>query len=193
MELKYGKHVEYVCTRLSRLCGMSYRLKQHLDLQSAKNIYYSCVYSTIKYCIGVYGGILQCNQTGNRLRSLQKRIVRNLFGVFERNEVDLFKKYAILKIEDIHKLMLAIYMFRIVVLNECPTLMDCLELTCPDHTHSTRNREKFILPFPRVENLRTNFKYQCPNIWNNIPESIKHARNVQSFKKAFISHLLNTY
>ena len=192
-KLKYGKHVNYICTKLSRLCGMSFRLRQHLDLQSAKNIYYSCVYSTIKYCIGVYGGILHCNQTGNRLKSLQKRIVKNLFGVFEQNDVDLFKKFEILKIDDVHKLTIAIYMFRIVVLNECPTLMDCLELAYPDHQHSTRNRDKFVLPFPRIESLRTNFKYQCPNVWNNIPENIKNLKSLHSFKKSLISYMLNMY
>ena len=192
-KLRYGKHIDHLCGKLSRLCGMSFRLKHHLNVKSAKNIYYSCVYSSIKYCIGIYGGILQCNQTGNRLKSLQKRIVRNLFGVFERQDTNLFKKYEILRIEDIHRLTLAIYMYKIIMLNECPTLKDCLDLAYPEHQHSTRNKDKLILPFPRVENLRSNFKYQCPDIWNNIPEHIKNAKTVQSFKKSLISQMLNMY
>ena len=84
-------------------------------------------------------------------------------------------------------------MYRIVKLNECPTLMDCLALSYPDHQHSTRNRDKFVLPFPRIENLRSNFKYQCPNIWNNIPDNIKNSRSVQSFKKSYTAYMLNLY
>ena len=80
------------------------------------------------------------------------------------------------------------------MLNECPTLMDCLDMAAyPEHQHSTRNKDKLILPFPRVENLRSNFKYQCPDIWNNIPEHIKNAKTVQSFKKSLISQMLNMY
>ena len=34
--LEYGKHVDELCGRISRLCGVSFRLKKHLNLKSAK-------------------------------------------------------------------------------------------------------------------------------------------------------------
>ena len=57
-KLKYHDHIEYLSNRISHLCGVSYRLNKHLDLKSAKNIYFSCIYSLLTYCICVYGGVL---------------------------------------------------------------------------------------------------------------------------------------
>ena len=67
--LKYNEHLEYLCGRLSRICGMTFRIKYHLNLRSAKNMYFSMIYSVVTYCICIYGGVLQCTQRGSRLIS----------------------------------------------------------------------------------------------------------------------------
>ena len=54
-KLKFNKYVDHLCSILSRYCGMTFKLRGHLDLQSAKNTYYSCIHSAIKYCICTYG------------------------------------------------------------------------------------------------------------------------------------------
>ena len=192
-KLKYERHIDYLCGKISKLCGMSLRLKGHLDLKAARNVYYSCVYSSLMYCIGVFGGVLQCTQRGNRLKSLQDRVVKNLFSAFIGPNLDIYKTMKILKISDCHKLAIGIYMYKVVRLNECPTLQSNLDLSYPSHHYGTRNRNNLILPFPRVESLRINFKYQCSSIWNLIPDYIKQSISLSRFKKALIQYYISEY
>ena len=191
--LKYQKHIENVCNGMARLCGVTYQFQNHLNLISAKNIYYACIYSKLTYCICVYGGIFQCTQRGKRLINLQERAVKNLFSPFCNKNICIFKQTNLLKLKDIHVLYMGIYMYKILNQNLCPTLQSNLDLIYPNHNHDTRGRENLVLPFPRVETLRINFKYQCNDIWNKIPSEIKSSKSLKSFKRELTSYLINKY
>ena len=39
----------------------------------------------------------------------------------------------------------------------------------PDHSHSTRYTSNLVVPFPRVNTVKINYKYQFVKIWNNLP------------------------
>ena len=71
-KLRYGRQIEVLKVTLSRFCGMSYRLKEHLNLKAAKNIYYSCVFSCVKYCMCIWGGKVQLTQIANNLVRLHE-------------------------------------------------------------------------------------------------------------------------
>ena len=192
-KLKYQKHVENLCERVSRLCGVSYRLQRLLDIKSAKNVYYSCIYSILIYCISVWGGILQCTQRGKRLIKLHERSVKNLFSLFYPRAPCIFKEMNILKLKDIHSLYIGIYMFKVVKLNQVPTLQLNLDLTYPNHGYETRNRNDPLCPFPRVTSIRLSFKYQCVNIWNEIPDNIKETNSLKNFKKRLTQYFIDQY
>ena len=68
--LKFHKQIDQLCIKMSRLCGVSHRLGHHLDYVSARNFYYSFVYSVLTYCVCIWGGILQCTARGAHLESL---------------------------------------------------------------------------------------------------------------------------
>ena len=62
---------------------------------------------------------------------LHERSVRNLFSSFFPTPMCIFKRIKILKVKDIYRLYMAIYMFKIIKLNLCPTLQNNLNLTFP--------------------------------------------------------------
>ena len=99
----------------------------------------------------------------------------------------------ILKLVDIHKLYVAIYMFKILRMDLCPTLLSSLDINTASHMYSTRHRDDLILPFPRVETLRINFKYQYVSIWNSVPENIKACGSLTRFKSLLIEYFLSQY
>ena len=191
--LKYNEHIELLCTKIAKLCSISYRIRNDLNLKSAKNVYFSCIYSILTYCICVYGGVLQCTSRGDRLINLHKRSVKNLFGRFGNRNVCIFKNMGILKLVDIHKFYVAIYMYKVLKMNLCPTLQMNLDINTPSHHYETRHRNDLILPFPRVIALRINFKYQCNNVWNNIPDEIKNCTSLKCFKRNLTNHFLDQY
>ena len=99
----------------------------------------------------------------------------------------------LLKLNDIHKLYACIYMYKIVVLNEVPTLQRNLNIQYPSHNYSTRNCTNPVVPFPRVITLELNYKYQCTKIWGQIPEYIKAQPSLKTFKKVLTDYFLSKY
>ena len=188
---KFNTHIDSLKSRLSSLRGMSYRLRNHLDIRAAKQLYYSCVYSVAMYGIAVWGGALICNHRADSLIRLQRHILENLFSKFFSDDINFHAK--ILKIEDVYRLRVAIYMFRILVLNELPILKRCLLLSQAPHTYGTRNASDLRLPYPRTEVIRLSYKYQFVNVWNSIPERIRLLPSLKQFKRALTDHFLSRY
>ena len=192
-KLKYQKQIDTLCTKTSRLCGVSYRLQGHLDMRAAKNVYFSCIYSVLTYCICIFGGVFQNSQRGKRLISLHNKSVKNLFCKFCLSGGCIFKQMKLLKLIDIHKLYVCIYMYKMISLNEVPTLQKNMNLQYPSHNYETRIRSNPIVPFPRVITLEINYKYQCTKIWGEIPDYMKALSSLKIFKKTLTDYFLSKY
>ena len=191
--LKYHKQIENLESKLSRLSGVAYRLKKGLNMKAAKSYYYSCIYATVNYCICVWGGVLQSTGRGTKLCKLYEKCVRNIFyGLYPQGECP-FKSINILKLKDIHIFCASVYMYRALKNDEFPTLQNNLNARTAVHEHNTRTRENLQLPFPRVENIRINYIYQCQNIWNCLPQNIKSSPSLKIFKKNLHKHMIEMY
>ena len=127
---------------------------------AAKNLYFSCIYSSLVYCTCTQGGILQCTQRGRLLVKYHEKIVLHIFDRFVPENVCIFKHMKIIKLLDLHEFSVSIYMHKVLKLHTSDTLRDYLELELPQHDYSTRNRSNFVNPFPRVENIRCNYKFE---------------------------------
>ena len=191
--LKFHYNIENLKGKLSQACGMSYRIKKYLNFAAAKKLYYSTFYSVIQYCIGVYGGVMLCTQRCKQMERSQDRMMKNLFSRFYPHSQDLYKTIGILKLPDIYRLRAATYMYRCLIKGECPTIHNNLSISYPQHSYETRNRNRLLEPFPRVETIRMNFQYQFVMVWNNVPDHIKAKRNFKLFKKSLIEYILGEY
>ena len=192
-DLKFHSQIKIIENKLSQFCGITYRLHKFFNFRSSKNVYYACIYSVISYCIAVWGGVTQCTSRCNRLDNLHKRIIKNLFHKYFSAGGCLFKAAKILKLGDIFRLRVGIYMYKICNTNSVPTLKNALDLHFPDHDYSTRGSNTLVVPFPRVESIRINFKYQFVKVWNDVPENIKASESIAIFKNSLKQHFLNSY
>ena len=191
--LKYNVHINYLCGRLSQLCGMTYRLSSILNLESSKQVYFACVYSIVRYCICIWGGTLHFGHSTDRLCKIYKKCVENLFSKFVSPNCCVFKAVRILKLADIHKYNVGVYMFKIIKLQSCPTLQSNLRLEYPQYNYNTRHREEVSTPFPRINVSIVNYKYQCSKIWNSLPMSIRSASSLTDFKNKIKIHIFSGY
>ena len=73
--LKFHTHIDHLKSKLQQYAGITYRLHRYFNDSAAKNLYYSCVFSAVKYCICVWGGVLQCTTRGAPLVRLHDRII----------------------------------------------------------------------------------------------------------------------
>jgi hypothetical protein len=194
-KLKYQEHIVSLQNRVSRFCGISYRLGSYFTIGTARSFYYAFFYSTASYCIVVWGGVLVCSQRGNRLENMQKRIVKNLFQKFYVNLAynELLKEVELLKLVDIYKFRVGCMMYKMLKEGFCPALLEYIDPHTANHEFNTRNVNRFVLPLPSVENIRMNFKYQCLNTWNNIPYNIKTVESLKIFRINYKEYLLSAY
>ena len=191
--LKFNSQIAHVNCKLSSLAGITHRLGGRLSFDSAKNLYYSCVFSTVNYCLAVWGGAILCTHQCDRTFKIHKRIVRNLFFKHFKTSSCLFRSVRLLKLDDIYKFSVSVYMFKMLKLSMYPSLKNSLNLTEPEHLYPTRNRLNYNLPFPRVDSIRINYKFQFTNVWNELPVHIKDQSTLGSFKRSLKEYLLEGY
>ena len=192
-KLKFPDHVTHLKSKLASLAGISFRLQKRFNLRTAKNYYYSMVFSTITYCISAWGGALLNCRRGEPIIKYQKKIIQNLFSKHQMSNSCLFQEFKILKVVDVYKLYCSIHMYKILVTNSNPHLQNSIDVQYPAHSYDTRNANRILTPFPRVDAMRYNFNYQFINIWNTIPISIRESASLKIFKRRYSEYLLSLY
>ena len=193
-KLRFSSHLKHTENKLNRLCGISYHKSKVFDYESSLLFYYSFVYSAISYGICCWGGVfnvLACS----RAQNLQDRILRNLFGQFYRgcNTNELYTKLHILKCKDIYQFNLMTLFYKLIHRFYSADIESIFEPILNEHSHNTRRYQEYIVPFPRINTIKLNFKYQVYLQWNNLPVSIKNSKSLSSFKSQLKAHYLNLY
>ncbi len=101
--LNWSKHIEYICTKISKACGALARLRHCVSIEIMKNFYYALVHSYLRYGIIVWG-----NASSSVLKPLQtivNKILRIMtFAPF--GNIDLQPIYDYLKVLNVDKTFL---------------------------------------------------------------------------------------
>ena len=119
-----------------------------------------------------------------RLFILQKRAVRIICNAsFLAHTDPLFYSKKILKIFDIHKFRLAIYMYQ----------NHSTEFSSADHSYNTRFRHHLVPEFHRLNSSQRSLDFSAPHFWNSLPEYIKQADSINIFKRRVKEYLLEQY
>jgi hypothetical protein len=194
-KLKFHEQTNSLNSKLSRLCGITYRLAQFYTFDVAKTFYYSFVYPVISYGLAVWGGCLVHTGRYIRTQNYQNRIIKNLFAkYFEGHSINyIYKQLKIIKINDLYNLKCAEFMFKIMILGCFPDFKLFLMMACIQPSHQTRHCNQLRPTFPRIDVIKLSYWYQFIIVWNDIPDQIKDSVNIAQFKSKFISHILGSY
>ena len=136
-KLKFNTQIEYVKTRLSQFCGMTYRLKRYyFTLDVSRKFYYSCVYPVITYYVTVWGGVLRCTAKGAAMQNFQTRIVIILFSQHMSDVgICIFMSMNTLRMIDVYTFCVCVRMFKVIKVNISPSLQSTLDLPVRDHPY----------------------------------------------------------
>jgi hypothetical protein len=194
-KLKFHEQTNSLCNKLSRFCGITYRLAQYYTFDVALTFYHSFVYPAISYGIIVWGGALVHTVRINRAQCYQNRIIKNLFRKYYQGVTidEIYTKLQILKIKDLYKLKCAEFMYKIMILNYYPNLKTFLMSACVEHPHHTRRCRQIRPTFPRVDVIKYSFWFQFIAIWNEIPEHIMNSATIHKFKAMLVAHMFGDY
>ena len=109
-KLSFIPHIKNIKKKLSSTCWALSRLKNYLDSETLKKIYYALIYPHISYCITSWGASPHVQD----LFLYQKRAARIIDNQsFYAPSSPIFLKYNILKIQDIYNLQIGLLMFKI--------------------------------------------------------------------------------
>ena len=180
-ELRFDKHINSVCKKISKTIGLLYKIRQFVSVNTMKNLYYTLIYPYLIYCNIIWGGTYVTHLAP--LITLQKKIVRIITSQSYLAHTDLlFKQTGILKIQDIHKYLLGIYMFKNKIKNNLPY---------PAHDHNTRGSNNVLVAFQRLSLTQHSIDYEAPLFWNSLPLDIKNSSSLYIFKKALKQYLIH--
>ena len=182
-KLKFDKHIDCIAGKISKSIGILFKLKKlKIPTQILKQIYYSLIYSIINYNICAYGGTY--NTHINRLFLLQKRAVRLICGEsFLAHTDPIFYRTKILKIQDIYRLNVAVYMFGARHSGEFDR----------NHPYPTRSYNDLVPLYARLNVTQNSLKVSGPSVWNSIPQEIRNLPTLSMFKNRYKKYLLSMY
>ena len=190
-KLNWIAHTNHVSLCISKALGILYRIKNALPNRLLLMLYYTMIYPYFTYCNILWG----CAKPSILLKliTLQKRAIRLVSRSSYRSSTGpLFCSLGILKLEDIHKQQLALFMFKYKYKALPVSCMHYFTVNLK-HSHSTRNTSYF----KRVS-FRTGVRERCitvrgPRFWDSLPSPLQNCSSFNSLKSDLRSHLLNSY
>ena len=192
-KLNWGKHLDYICKKVSKACGALAKIRHCASLDLQKEIYYALFYSYARYGISVRGNATPLTLTP--LKVLNHRAARIMtFAPFGQIDLNPILRYLeILDVADVFHLETAKLLFKMKNEMIPVTLGHYFELRNANVTHSHNLRPRTN----RVETIDTrlqigekSLQYRGPKVWNEIPENIRKCGSFKSFKKEMKKYLL---
>ena len=190
--LNWHEHIEKVANKLKTGNYIINRLKHFLPRDSLKLLYYTLIHPHLSYGIIHWGKAQQSKL--NKLVILQKKIIRALNKCeYNAHTNNLFHNMNILKLNEIYDLQVATFMYKYINLLLPHPLKDLFVLNKQLHTYNTRNRNNPIVPMHRTESGKKCIAHMGPVIWIKVPDNIKKAKTLKSFRSLLKKNLLKRY
>ena len=165
-----------------QVVGLLFRLNNILPVETLVTLYSTLLVPYLLYGIEIWHGALRENQ--DRIFKLQKKAVRAINSLgYNQHTNEFFKSMEILKVNDIFKQRLLIYMFKN---QNFATHSD-------HHSYNTRNRQDLVIPRFNRSRTQCSYLYQGMLLWNSIPSDIRSLQYEGSFKSAIKDLYLSEY
>ena len=134
-KLKFSKHVDWLSGKISRSCGLIFRLSSYIPSSILTKIYFAHVHPYLNYGLCVYGPASAT--TLARIKRLQLKCVKYIYGDRILHETMYFRNCRILPFDSMHKKSI-LMKFGDYVRNDCSIYFDgrLNEVQLP-HTYST--------------------------------------------------------
>ena len=163
--------------------GIFRTLKLYVHKSILIQLYYTLVYPYLTYGNLIWGSTNECHLSP--LIVLQKKFVRAITGSsFNAHTMSLFRNNNILKVTDIHKFLVAQYMFK---------KFKDPAYTADIRRYATRHSHDVQPLFQRLSISQRYIQFEGPKIWNSLPVSVRPINSFDRFKRELRKHLISLY
>ena len=192
-KLSWKIHIEKICQKLSRVCGMMYKLRYYVPLSTRKLVYFSLFHSQLQYSLLNWGRAAKSNL--QKLVILQNKILRaSLFRPKHHQTTLLYSEFGVLTLENMINMEFAKFMYKVnnkmlpESFNNYFTKLDDV------HKYKTRqkHRNEFFQLYIASKTGQKSLRHICINVWKNVPTEYRQC-SFFKFKRYFKSNALLKY
>ena len=188
--LNWNAHIEDLCKKLNRLFPLFYNIRDYLNTDQIKTIYFTMLYSRIKYGNIVYG--LTNNENSNKIQVIQNKLLKILLKKpFRYPTNQLHNDLAILKFEHIVHQEIMGFVFDFLKGN-----LPCVFENYFQHRLTTENlqteasRFRLKIPCYRTTIGEKTVKVQGAKLFNTYVNKIDLSIKTKTFKKRIKKSIL---
>ena len=189
--LTWNPHINDLCSKLKSLFHIFYYIRDYISKKEIQTIYYSLIYSRIKYGINIFGNAGSAKI--KKIQTLQNQLLKVLSEKNYRYPTEkLHKELEFLLVEDIAKQELLTFVHNFFS-NSLPPIFDNYFDTF-DHPYQTRNGSKSI----RIRNhssemAATSVLVKGATLWNALDIRFKNISKRKNFRAQFKTDKINSY
>ena len=193
--LSWKYHISELTKKLSRTCGIFFKIRHIHPLDVLKNHYYFVFSSFLCYGSTTWG--LSYDTYLEPLFFVQKKVLRSIsLQPFASPSTPIFASLKILKLKDmIHRDILK-FVFKSINHLSPSHFHNYFQLGNMVHNHGTRQAIRGDIFQPSrntfLYGLRL-IKYLSVKLWNDIPTFIKMSTSINIFKSKLKEFLINGY
>jgi len=192
-KLTWKEHIDYISPKILKGLGIMRRIKNQVTHAVMLTLYYTLIYPYLHYCNIIWGNaklsILK------KISNLQKRAVRIItYSNYNASTGPLFARLRLLKLADIYKLQVSLFMFKFKFKLLPSSCCHYFEITdSSTRAHATRK-----LDYYKLCAYRTCIREHCiiitgPKLWNLLSIELQSLSNILSFKRDLIVRFISLY
>lgn len=186
--LTWKLHISKIRSKLTSLNGALRRIVRNLPLNVRHTIYNSLVKTHIDYLIEIWGAAAKSNL--KILQTAQNKLIKTLFNYdYLTPSVQLYKNVKLMNIDNTFKYFTCI-LIRKILTNDIRTGITFKTKAQHTQLKRLRNANNIILRSPRTNYGKNNIYFQSAQIYNKLPNNIKEAKTLNTFKNLLKIHLL---
>ena len=190
-DLSLRNHVSKVCQVSFMHIRNFRRIRNSLDLNSAKLLANALVTSRLDYCNGLLYGINK--GLSKKLQMVQNSLARVVIPSVKRRDhiTPVLRQLHWLPVEQRIIFKMAVLTFK-VLKNSQPVYLSNLLKHRKSFGRRSLDTNLLEIPFMKSENGRRSFANAAPRIWNSLPQEIRGCKTENLFRKKLKTHLFPT-
>ena len=197
-KLNWNSHVNAIATKLNRANAMLYKVRDFVNANILKSIYYALFESHINYACIIWG---QNISTINHLYILQKKALRIInFKEHNAHSSPLFHYSKIIKVADKVKIENCLFINKYTNNKLLSIFTNWFTFSSMSHNYQTSFASKGSLQIPSVQTTsygKNGFVYSVIRTWNDIQKEMKgvmlNTFSLAKLKSLLIEFYLNMY
>ena len=189
-QLSWHAHVKHISNKISKSAAILRIIRNIFPLNILKTLYLTLVFPYLNYCNLVWGSAY--DNTLYPLVILQKKCIRLICKTEYLEPTDpLFKSTKLLKLSQIWEVNCAKFMYNCFNLPAYSNFKDTMIFNSQIHQYNTRISNDVRPPSEQLELCCRSFVVTGINIWNDLPNEIKHANSMHYFKSKIKKRILD--